>query len=93
MYRNTVSVHFEFGRSVATNNKVYSRFQNGWPNWQIAEWPNDVTSLLALLLAITSHLLSSIAICYDVMPFAIELLDNHSEINSEINCTTIYKFV
>ena len=85
MYRNTVSVHFEFGRSVATNNKVYSRFQNGWPNWQIADWPNDVTSLLALLLDIMLHLLSSISICYDVKPFAIYLLDYHSEINCTVH--------
>ena len=31
VHRNAVSVHFDFGRSVATTNKVYSRFWNGWP--------------------------------------------------------------
>ena len=66
--------------------KVYSQFQNGWPKWQMSEQPNGVTSLLVLLLVITSHLLSSTASCYDVMPFAICLLANHSE----IGCTNAH---
>ena len=64
---------------------VYSWFQNGWSKWQRAEGPSWVASLLVLLLAITSHLLASIAICHDVMPFAI--CPFWTAI-FEINCTT-----
>ena len=39
--------------------------------WQMVEWPNGVTSLVVLLLAITSRLLFSIAICCDITSFAI----------------------
>ena len=46
---------------------------------QIDKWLNTVTILLVQLLSITSHLLSSIAICDDITLFAIYFLDSHSE--------------
>ena len=70
---------------LSTLMQLISKWVAKMGNGRMAKW-HDVTNSIAFV----THLLSSVVVCNDITPFAICLLDHHSEIGCTQSATYSY---